>query len=182
MRQRPGLNARTASDGPAPSGQGLKFKEIGRSRSSPLGDGAHNAVTGLTIRTAKPLAWTPGPGRLTLAEREEISLGLRRGDTFSCHRRRARNGRSHGVPGGGRQRRRDGYRAWQATDRARQRSPRPKTPKLATPAGRTGHPMAEEVVVPRGDRSAVAARVPRRSDDVGEPRDDLPVAVCPGPR
>ena len=73
-----GHNARTASDGPAPSGWGLKLKEIGEqidvSKSSAL-----NAVSGLTIRTAKPLSWTPGPGRLVLEEREEISLGLHRG-------------------------------------------------------------------------------------------------------
>jgi hypothetical protein len=52
--------------------KGFEFKEIGEqidvSKSS-----AHNAVIGLTMRTAKPLSWTPGPGRLMLEEREEIS-------------------------------------------------------------------------------------------------------------
>ena len=40
-------------------------------------------MAGLTIRTAKPLAWTPGPGRLVLEEREEISLGLHRGASLT---------------------------------------------------------------------------------------------------
>ncbi len=40
--------------------------------------------------------------------------------------------------------------------------------------------MAHRAVVARADLSPVAPRAPRRSDDVGEPRDDLPVAVRPG--
>ena len=56
-------------------------------------------------RTVRRDPWTPGPGRLTLAEREEISLGLRRGDTFERDRRRTRTVRLHGVPGGGGERR-----------------------------------------------------------------------------
>ena len=51
-----------------------------------------------------------------------------------------------------------------------------------TRAGHPGHPVAEEVVVARGDLQAVAPRVPRRSDDVGEPRDDLQIPLCPGQR
>src|SRR6202161_2271256 len=62
--------------------RGFKLKEIGEQIDVSMSS-ALNAVSGLTIRTAKPLPWTPGPGRLVLEEREEISLGLHRGASFS---------------------------------------------------------------------------------------------------
>jgi len=75
--------------------------------------------------------WVPGPGRLTLADREEIGLGLERGATFSV----IASGLGHVVSSvsrevaanGGR----DGYRAWRAHRRARERARRPKVAKLA---------------------------------------------------
>jgi DNA-binding IclR family transcriptional regulator len=112
--------------------KGFEFKEIAEqidvSKSS-----AHNAVIGLTIRTAKPLAWTPGPGRLVLEEREEISLGLHRGASFSSiaaglGRSLSTVSREVAANGG-----RGDYRAWRAHQRAAQRTLRPKTQKLATP-------------------------------------------------
>jgi transposase, IS30 family len=75
--------------------------------------------------------WQPGPGRLTLADREEISLGVRAGDSFTAiaaglgkavstvSRDVARNGG------------RAGYRAWRAHQQAHERARRPKTPKLS---------------------------------------------------
>ncbi len=74
--------------------------------------------------------WEPGPGRLTLADREEISLGLRAGESFTAIA--ARLGRavstvSREVAGNGG---RGDYRAWRAHQRARARARRPKTPKL----------------------------------------------------
>ena len=75
--------------------------------------------------------WSPGRGRLTLADREEISLGLERGATFTAIA--ARMGRAVSsvsrevAANGGR----DGYRAWRAHRRAYDRARRPKTPKLA---------------------------------------------------
>jgi IS30 family transposase len=75
----------------------------------------------------------PGPGRLVLAEREEISLGVGRGDTFSAIA--ARLGRSASTvsrevaANGGR----GEYRAWRAHARAHQQAARPKTAKLACP-------------------------------------------------
>jgi IS30 family transposase len=75
----------------------------------------------------------PGPGRLTLADREEISLGLRAGE--ACAVIAARLGKaastvSREVAGNGG---RTGYRAWRAHQRARGRARRPKVPKLACP-------------------------------------------------
>ncbi len=77
--------------------------------------------------------WVPGPGRLTLADREEISLGLHARE--ACAVIAARLGRaspavSREVSGNGG---RSGYRAWRAHQRARERARRPKVPKLACP-------------------------------------------------
>src|SRR5215469_10195490 len=63
--------------------------------------------------------WVPGPGRLTLAEREEITVGLHDGQTLTVIA--ARLGRAVSTvsrevaANGGR----DGYRAWRAHQRAR---------------------------------------------------------------
>jgi len=65
-----------------------------------------------------------------LADREEISLGLERGETFTVVARRlgrAVSSVSREVAANGG---RDGYRAWRAHQRARDGTRRPKTPKL----------------------------------------------------
>ena len=77
--------------------------------------------------------WVPGPGRLTLAGREEITLGLRAGESFTAIAARLGKAvstvsREVAANGG-----REGYRAWRAHQRARQQARRPKTPKLARP-------------------------------------------------
>ena len=77
--------------------------------------------------------WVPGPGRLTLADREEISLGLHAGEAFAVIAARlgkATSTVSREVAGNGG---RAGYRAWRAHQRARERARRPKVPKLACP-------------------------------------------------
>jgi transposase, IS30 family len=77
--------------------------------------------------------WVPGPGRLTLADREEISLGLRAGESFTAIA--ARLGRAVSTvsrevaANAGRA----GDRAWRAHQHARVRARRPKTPRLACP-------------------------------------------------
>jgi transposase, IS30 family len=77
--------------------------------------------------------WEPGPGRLTIAEREEISLGLECDELFVVIA--ARLGRSVSTvsrevaANGGR----GGYRAWRAHRRAWEQARRPKRPKLACP-------------------------------------------------
>ena len=83
------------------------------------------------VRRWRPEDWSPGPGRLTLAEREEISLGVGRGETFSAiagRLGRAVSSVSREVAANGG---RDGYRAWRAHRRAHERARRPKTPRLA---------------------------------------------------
>ena len=77
--------------------------------------------------------WEPGPGRLTLAEREEIGLGLARRESFTGIAGRLRRAvctvsREVNDNGG-----RDRYRACPAHQRAFERARRPKVPKLACP-------------------------------------------------
>src|SRR5499427_1686417 len=77
--------------------------------------------------------WVPGPGRLTLADREEITLGLHGGESFTVIAARVGKAvpavsREVAANGG-----RGGYRAWRAHQRARQQARRPKVPKLACP-------------------------------------------------
>ncbi len=84
-------------------------------------------------REERQTRWSPGPGRLSLQEREEISLRLRRGDSFTAiagHLGRSTStvSREVNVNGG-----RSDYRAWRAHDRAYERARRPKEAKLGCP-------------------------------------------------
>src|SRR5215472_14865625 len=119
--------------------RGLSLREIG-----PQVGCSHQGVA-LVVRQAarRPVrhdGWVPGPGRLTLADREEITLGLHAGDSFTAIA--ARLGRAVSTvsrevaANGGRA----GYRAWRAQQRAREQARRPQTPKLACPqpAGQAG--------------------------------------------
>ena len=77
-----------------------------------------------------PTAWVPTAGRLTIQHREEITIGLGRGETFSSIAMRIGTAvstvsREVGANGG-----RDGYRAWAAHERACARSRRPKPTKF----------------------------------------------------
>jgi IS30 family transposase len=79
------------------------------------------------------VVWVPGPGRLTLGDREEISLGLHAGEAFcviAARLGKAASTVSREIAGNGG---RGGYRAWRAHQRARERARRPKTAKLACP-------------------------------------------------
>jgi helix-turn-helix protein len=105
-------------------------------------------------RSVRPESWQPGPGRLTVADREEISLGLRDGDSFTAIAVRLGKAVStvsrEVADNGGR----DDYRAWRAHQRARECARRPKTPK---PGSRLrSHAVAARVVVSPGDRQPVA--------------------------
>jgi IS30 family transposase len=111
------------------SARGLSLREIGRQVGC-----SHEVVRAVVRRESKrPVrsdAWQPGPGRLSLADREEISLGLRAGESFTAIAVRlgkAVSTVSREVAGNGG---RHDYRAWRAHQRARDCARRPKTPKL----------------------------------------------------
>ncbi len=57
--------------------RGLTLKEIGAQLDCTL-QTASEVINRAPIRPVRQDRWEPGPGRLTLAEREEISLALRR--------------------------------------------------------------------------------------------------------
>jgi IS30 family transposase len=112
--------------------KGLNFTEIGKEIDASL-QTAWNVIMKPPTRIVKPFSWTPGPGRLTVAEREEISLALRRGATLSAiaaELGRAVSTISREVAANGG---RDDYRAWRAHEQAHRRSLRPKVRKLASP-------------------------------------------------
>lgn len=91
------------------------------------------------FRTGMPDVWQPRAGCLTVAEREEILVGLKAGESLSAIARQL--GRSASTisrevaANGGR----EGYSAWSAHQRAREAARRPKLCKL-----RSG-PLSDEV-------------------------------------
>jgi IS30 family transposase len=112
--------------------EGMRVTEVAREIGCSL-----TTVTQVTNRRGKreerATRWCPGPRRLSLEEREEISIGVRRGDSFGIIGQRL--GRSTSTisrevnANGGR----DGYRAWRAHDRAYVEARRPKRSKLEDP-------------------------------------------------
>jgi len=112
--------------------KGLSLGEIGAQV------GCSRRGVALIVRRAarRPVrhdGWVPGPGRLTLADREEVTLGLHAGQSFTVIA--ARLGRATSTvsrevaANGGR----GGYRAWRAHQRAREQARRPKIAKLTCP-------------------------------------------------
>jgi IS30 family transposase len=84
-------------------------------------------------REERQTRWSPSERRLSLPEREEISLGLRRGESFTAIAqllRRSTSTVSRDVNANGG---RELYRAWRAHDRAYHQARRPKPAKLACP-------------------------------------------------
>jgi transposase, IS30 family len=109
--------------------RGLPLREIGRQVGC-----SHEVIRTVvrdgSKRAVRPYQWQPGPGRLTLSDREEISLGIRAGDSFTAIAGRlgkATSTVSREVAGNGG---RGGYRAWRAHQQARDRARRPKRRKL----------------------------------------------------
>ena len=81
---------------------------------------------------SRPASWTPRPGNLTIADREEITIGLIKGESFTAIAQRINKvpstvSREVAANGG-----RDDYRAWAGYLRAEQRCRRPKPTKLAS--------------------------------------------------
>lgn len=84
-------------------------------------------------REEQATRWCPGPRRLSLEQREEISIALRRRDSFSAiglqlGRSTSTISREVNANGG-----RDAYRAWRAHGRAYVEARRPKRSKLDDP-------------------------------------------------
>jgi transposase, IS30 family len=111
--------------------KGHTLREIGRI----LGCSRH-AVTNTLRREPRPpspTVWSPSPARLSLHEREEIRVGLERGDTLTAIANRIGRAvstvsREVNANGG-----RGAYRAHVAHQAAFERARRPKTPKLGCP-------------------------------------------------
>ena len=104
--------------------KGLTFKEVGEQLDASL-QTAWNVLMKPQKHILPGDNWTPRPGRLTLEDREEISLGLRGGETFSAIAKRSDRqlstiSREVAANGG-----RVVYRAWRAHQRARQCALRP---------------------------------------------------------
>src|SRR5579872_5089069 len=119
--------------------RGLTLQEVGAEL------GVHLTVISRIPELPKRLpverrnSWHPGPKRLCLAEREEISRGLETGKTFTeiaGQLKRAVSTISREVAAGGG---REDYRAWLAHSRSYERARRPKVHKL------TGGPLATQV-------------------------------------
>ena len=112
--------------------RGLTLREIGPQ----VGCSFQNVrlvVGHASRRRPRGEGWVPAAGRLTLGEREEITLGLHGGESvtvIAARLGRATSTVSREVAANGG---RGGYRAWRAHQRARERARRPKTAKLACP-------------------------------------------------
>ena len=112
--------------------RGLTVREIG-----PQVDCSFQCAARVVLqaprRPVRHDGWVPGPGRLTLADREEVTIGLHAGESFTAIAARLGKAvstvsREVAANGG-----RAGYRAWRAHQRAREQARRPKAPKLACP-------------------------------------------------
>ncbi len=142
-----------------------------------------SGVRGYLVRCGgiRPAPRRRSPGRLSLAEREEISRGLAAGlslRAIAAGLVRAPSTVSREVAAHGGRR---GYRAARADQMAWARARRRKVCKLAT------HPELRDIVgerlkqkwSPQQDRRLAESHSPRRPGDAGVARDDLPHPVHP---
>jgi transposase, IS30 family len=114
---------------------GMTYQEIGAELGRSLAAVCRTVKGGVGGCRAPLVEWLPGPGRLSVEEREEIGLGLAQGESFAeIGRRLGRQtstvSREVNANGG-----RRGYRATRAHRRAYDRARRPKVTKFATSPG-----------------------------------------------
>lgn len=110
-------------------GKGFSWDKIARAAGCSL-SGA--STYDRTPRPARPTTWVPRPGRLTIADREEILIGLARGETLTTIADRIEKApstisREVSANGG-----RHDYRAWGGHLRAHEEARRPKPAKMAS--------------------------------------------------
>src|SRR5262245_29462492 len=110
--------------------EGMRVADVARAVGCSLRT-VGRVVAGKGKREQRVTRWCASKRRLSLAEREEISRGLHGGQSFTAiakviGRTTSTVSREVNLNGG-----RDGYRAWQAHDRAWEQARRPKQTKLA---------------------------------------------------
>jgi transposase, IS30 family len=111
--------------------EGASLREIARRLGRRSYGGVRRVLVEERARFVARPEWAPGPGRLRLEEREEISRGLAADETFTAiavRLGRAVSTVSREVSANGG---RDGYRAAAAHGRAREQARRPKPMKLS---------------------------------------------------
>lgn len=159
--------------------QGWSLVEVGRQI------GCSAPMVGLLVRAGRhrrgvPDDWTPRSSCLSILEREQILLGVHRGESMRSIARalgRAPSTVSRELAANGG---RAGYAAWHAHQRARASARRPKPYKL-----RSGKLLDEvtppgHVVVAPGDRPTLTVGVSERSHHACQSRDHLSILIRPG--
>jgi IS30 family transposase len=111
--------------------EGLSVNEVARAVGMHF-QTVYRVLDGKLTKEGHPATWSPAPGRLTLADREEITIGLSRGERLTAIAQRLGRcvstvSREVAANGG-----RDAYRAWAGQLRAEQRARRPKPSKLGS--------------------------------------------------
>jgi transposase, IS30 family len=113
--------------------QGMSLREVG----AQVGCSHEHVRWLMDHRRRRPQpgvgTWVPRAGRLSLADREEISLGLHAGQSLRLIAARIGKAASTVSREVSRSGGRANYRAWAAHRRAQEAARRPKTPKLADP-------------------------------------------------
>jgi transposase, IS30 family len=111
--------------------EGLSVNEVARAVGMHF-QTVYRVLEGKLAKEGHPASWSPAAGHLTLADREEITIGLSRGERFTAIAERLERSvstvsREVAANGG-----RDAYRAWSGQLRAERRSRRPKPSKLGS--------------------------------------------------
>jgi IS30 family transposase len=112
--------------------KGLRPSEIGRELSFTKGT-INVLLRGKALHPGMPDAWAPAPGRLSAKEREDILVGLARGESMSAIARdlgRAPSTITREVAANGGA---SNYGSWRAHCRAREAARRPRPAKLDHP-------------------------------------------------